>query len=80
VNRSAVAAFRCAVLVATEFAIALLKRGSLELAMAFSNEDLYERHSRKQPISAFEVRKEPIADRQRLAPTARGSHLAEEAG
>jgi len=48
--------------------------------MAFSNEDLYERHSRKQPISAFEVRKEPIADRQRLAPTARGSHRAEEAG
>jgi len=47
--------------------------------MAFSNEDLYERHSRKQPISAFEVRKEPIADRQRMAPTARGNHLAEEA-
>ena len=67
-------------LVATEFAIALLKEGSLKLAMAFSYEDLYELLSRKQPISAFEVRKELIADRQRMAPTARGDHLVEEAG
>jgi hypothetical protein len=68
------------VLIATEFAIALLKEGSLELAMAFSNEGLYELLSRKQPIPAFEVRKEPIADRQRMAPTARGNHPAEEGG
>jgi hypothetical protein len=53
------------VLIATEFAIALLKEGGLELAMAFSYDDLYELLSRKQPISAFEVRREPIADRQR---------------
>ena len=50
------------------------------MAMAFSYEDLYELLSRKQPISAFEVRKELIADRQRMAPTARGDHLVEEAG
>ena len=47
--------------------------------MAFSNEGLYELLSRKKPIPAFEVRKEPNAGRQRMAPTARGNRLAEEA-
>jgi len=64
------------VLVATEFAIALLKEGSLKLAMAFSYEDLYELlHAR----NAVREERRAVRTRCQIAESTRPARVRERA-